>query len=337
MKNLIFSIIILLVSIPTYAQVEITPVNSNFFESSIRGLYRVDDNVIWASGTEGVIMRTINNKDWETFYNPKFTSLDFRDIHAFNENEAIIMSSGKGCELYRTEDGGTNWIKVYENKQEGIFFDGMDFWDDKSGIAFSDPINGKIFLIETKDGGKTWLELKPDNMPKVLDGEAGFAASGTGINCLGKNTVFIATGGGKISRVFKSIDRGRNWKVYNTPLRSGEGSGIYSMSMKSEKEGVIVGGNYLDSANTKAICAYTLDGGQTWKLSEKQPYGYRSCVTVYNDYFICCGRNGIDVSYDKGNKWKHISDDAYYSCVLNKNHGWLFGKKGKMAKIEIKP
>jgi hypothetical protein len=47
---------------------------------------------------------------------------------------------------------------------------------------------------------------------------------------------------------------------------------------------------------------------------------------------IATGRNGVDVSYDKGNNWRHVSDDAYYSVVLNGNLGWLSGRN-KMAKI----
>jgi hypothetical protein len=80
----------------------------------------------------------------------------------------------------------------------------------------------------------------------------------------------------------------------------------------------------------------TSDGGLTWVKAKTPPTGYRSCVAYNGDgILISTGRNGIDVSYDKGNNWEHISDDAYYSCVINQNEGWLTGKKGKLAKIKI--
>ena len=335
MKRLTVFICYLFVSPYLFSQI-ITPITSNFFKTSMRGLYNVDENIIWASGTGGVVMKTMNNKDWETFFNPKFQLLDFRDIHAFNENEAIIMSSGDGCEIYKTKDGGKTWLKVYENKEKGIFFDGMDFWDNKNGIAMSDPINEELYMIETKDGGETWQKVT-SNIPKTLKGEACFAASGTSIKCVGDSTVYIGTGGGEQSRVFMSFNRGKSWQVVNTPMRNGEASGIYALTFIDDKNGVAVGGNYIDSLSSVGNCIITSDGGKSWRKPKKSPKGYQSCVaTNKNGTLIACGSLGIDISYDKGNNWKHISNDAYHSCVLNNNKGWLVGKNGKMANITIK-
>ena len=56
-------------------------------------------------------------------------------------------------------------------------------------------------------------------IPKVVEGEAAFAASNTNIKVLG-NTVWIVSGGVK-SRIFKSIDLGVTWNVYETPIIQG--------------------------------------------------------------------------------------------------------------------
>ncbi len=303
----------------------------------MRGLFYVDNNTVWTSGTNGVI--GFSNEDGLKSFtkNDSWSELDFRDIHAFSNKEAIIMSSGDGCKIYKTDDGQESWNLVYENHDEGIFFDGMDFWSDGCGIAFSDPIDNQLYIIETKNKGDSWQKINSTALPKTLEGEAGFAASGTGIVCLGDSTVYIGTGGGEVSRVFISHDRGVTWKTVDTPMRSGAASGIYSLTFMDEKNGVAVGGNYLDSLSTNGNCAITSDGGLTWELPKIPPTGYMSCVAHNgNGVLICTGRNGIDVSYDKGNNWQHISDDAYYSCVLNGETGWLTGREGKMAKITIK-
>jgi len=305
-------------------------------KTSTRGLFQVNDKVVWVSGTGGVILKTNNGKKWELNEIPKLKALDFRDIHAFNKKEAIIMSSGDGCEFYKTYDGGKKWEKVYENKTEGIFFDGMDFWNEQDGIAFSDPIEGKIYLIETIDSGNSWHKVSSNYLPSTLQGEAGFAASGTGIVCVGDSVVFIGTGGGEKIRVFRSKNRGKTWQVFNTPLRGGEGNGIYSMAFKDEKNGVIIGGNYLDSTYSEAICATTKDGGITWQLASKPPDGYRSCITYSREgVYISCGRTGIDISKD-GDSWHSISNDGYYSCVATKKKVWFVGRQGKMAEIDFR-
>lgn len=315
-------------------EISITPIELET-PSLMRGLYMVDKDIAWASGTDGIVRKTINGKDWVSYQDTSFQDLDFRDIHAFNKDEAIIMSSGNGCKMYKTNDGAKSWQLVYENNTEGVFFDGMDFWDDKNGIAFSDPIDNELFIITTKDGGNSWQKLESISIPKTLKGEAGFAASGTGIICVGDSMVFIGTGGGAISRVFKSTNRGKTWVATNTKMRAGEASGIYSMLFVSKHRGVLVGGNYLDSTSIKGNCVVTINGGQTWVDVQTPPQGYKSCVADNgNGVLIATGRTGIDVSFDNGYNWKHILDDAYYSCVLNGNIGWLSGKN-KMTKIII--
>jgi len=321
---------------PINPQIQIVSVTTSPFKSSKRGLFAVNKNTIWCSGQGGEIGLTTDNETWINSKDSLFTNLDFRDIHAFSADKAIIMSSGNGCELYKTVDGAKSWKLVYENNDSLVFFDGMDFWDDQNGIAFSDPINKQLFIINTTDGGDSWKELAPINLPNVLLGEAGFAASGTGIVCVGDSTVYIGTGGGNVSRVFISHNRGLNWTVVETPMLKGEASGIYSMVFMDKLNGVVVGGNYLDSTNTNGNCAITADGGLTWQLPQTSPKGYQSCVADNgNGVLVATGRNGVDVSYDKGNNWEHISDDAYYSCVLNVNSGWLIGRSGKLAKILI--
>ena len=331
-----YLIIVLIVGfVDAFSQIQIDRVEVDNFQSSLRGLYFVNDSVAWASGSGGVYMKTTNYEDWLADTIPGCSSLDFRDVHAFDGERAIVMSSGEGCLMYRTEDGGENWSKVYENLEKEIFFDGMDFWDDKSGIAYSDPVEGKLFIIRTTDGGKSWKPL--NSSPNTLKGEAGFAASGTGVVCKGDSTIWIATGGGDKARVFKSINRGNSWETYNTPMRGGEGNGIYSMAFFDEWNGIIVGGNYLDSLNTKGSCAVTSDGGETWKLiAVNGPRGYRSCVAVNNNFAIAVGRTGIDITSDKGYYWMPLLNEGYYSCVLKDGTGWLTGRKGKLAKVTIK-
>jgi photosystem II stability/assembly factor-like uncharacterized protein len=329
---ILFSILFCLFSCQD-SEIKIIPVENMGHPSSMRGLYMVDDNIIWASGTNGVVKRTINNEDWQSFQDTNWKHLDFRDIHAFSADEAIIMSSGDGCEMYKTSDGALTWELVYENKTQGVFFDGMDFWDDKNGIAFSDPINGKLFIIETNNGGESWNEIESIKLPNVLEGEAGFAASGTGIQCIGDSMVIIGTGGSQESRVFISQNRGKSWGVFNTKMRNGEASGIYSLTFLNDKKGFVVGGNYLDSTNSIGNYNYSEDGGISWQILEQGPKGYKSCISNNkNNFLIACGRTGIDISTDNGQTWKTISEKAYYSCVLGQNSGWFTGKN-KLAKI----
>ncbi len=62
-----------------------------------------------------------------------------------------------------------------------MFYDALDFWNDLEGIAIGDPTEDCMSIIITRDGGNTWTKLLCENLPKVKEGEAAFAASDTNI------------------------------------------------------------------------------------------------------------------------------------------------------------
>ncbi len=188
--------------------------------TSIRGLSVVDDSVAWISGSKGYIAITRNGgKTWDWQQVKGFEKFDFRDIEAFSDKEAVIMSSGTPALVLKTTDGGANWQVKYRNTDTAYFFDAMDFADKKHGYILGDPINNKFVLMETKDGGETWNMFK--NRPDALSGEAAFAASGT---CLRVNTetgINIVTGGSN-SQLLSYYDLSGNaltgWSYGNLPI-----------------------------------------------------------------------------------------------------------------------
>jgi photosystem II stability/assembly factor-like uncharacterized protein len=299
-------------------------------EASIRGLFIVNDKVGWASGSGGAFLRMTDGKTWVADTVPGYTHLDFRDVHAFDENTALLMAAGEEGRIIRTEDGGLSWVEVYTRLDTGIFLDGMDFYG-TTGYCYGDPIDGRLVIIVSNDRGETWREVTSvhDALPK----EAGFAASGTGVLNT-QDVAFIATGGDSIARVFQKHSRLRKWTPFPTPLRSGEGCGIFSLAATTDKL-IAVGGCYLDSANAEGNCAISTDLGRTWQLiAEHQPRGYRSCIAYSpkSNLLITCGRTGVEFSLS-GWAWIPLSDDGYYTCSLADSTGWLMGRGGKMAKL----
>ena len=87
-------------------------------DASFRGLSVVSENVIWASGTGGTVIRTTDGgKNWQVLEIPGAEKLDFRDIEAFDENTAYILSIGTGenSRIYKTADGGKTWKLQFKN------------------------------------------------------------------------------------------------------------------------------------------------------------------------------------------------------------------------------
>src|SRR5215467_9719649 len=191
--------------------------------ANLRGLSVLSTDVVWASGSGGTVIRTTNGgKTWSVMIVPGAEQLDFRGIRAFDQKNAVIISSGpaeKGqARIYRTINGGKDWQQVFEENRTGIFFDAVAFWDRNHGIVLSDPVDGKFALFVTDDGGLTWKQLPPAALPPALPKEGAFAASNSCLAVQGLKDVWFGTGGADVARVFHSADRGKTWSVAETPI-----------------------------------------------------------------------------------------------------------------------
>ncbi len=203
----------------------------------LRGISAVSDKVAWASGAKGTVLRTTDGgKKWLQMEIVGADNLDFRDIQAFDQNTAYVLSIGPGDDsrIYKTADGGRIWQRQFTNRDPKAFYDCFAFWDSTHGIAMSDSVDGKFPLIATSDG-INWNPVMVKKMPAALPNEGAFAASGTCIATFGKNDVWFATGG-PAARVFHSADRGVNWTVAETPIIHGAATqGIFSLSFLERK------------------------------------------------------------------------------------------------------
>ena len=309
-------------------------------KTSFRGLSVVNHKTVWVSGQMGTVLKTINGgRTWDDVSVPNSGKTDFRDIEGFDRNTAIVMGIDSPAQFYKTTDGGNNWELVYFDDREGIFFDGMSFWNRNNGIAFSDPVEGQHLLIRTDDGGESWYDLPTEGMPKKLELEFGFAASGTGIPVEGRKTVWLGMGGLK-SRVFKSNDGGLNWTAAETPVvHGGQSTGIYSVAFKNKKVGIAVGGDYTNQSIQNTM-AYTHDGGITWHLPEKQTHEYRECVAHYRgNVFFAVGPSGFDLSTDNGMNWHphywEVNDLTAVAFAKRSRIGFSVGKGGQIYKIKV--
>jgi photosystem II stability/assembly factor-like uncharacterized protein len=308
---------------------------------SIRGLSVVDDQNAWVSGSGGWVGKTIDKGlSWEWMRVVEKDETDFRDIEAFSDQEAILLSAGSPLLILRTEDGGASWDTCYRDDRAEIFFDGMDFWDDQNGIAFGDPIDGLLQLVVTKDGGRTWSDISAQANLQMLAGEAGFAASGTGIRTKGDGWVWIGSGGLQ-SRLLVGRAYGATWETYPSPMTKGSSSaGIFSIAIGDRGQVIAVGGDYLKDTNAVDACYFTMDNGQSWHAPQQSTRGFRSGVEFINDrWLISTGTSGVDVSNDWGVHWHGISEEGYHVVRKAKKGSWvvLAGGNGRIAQWVIKP
>jgi photosystem II stability/assembly factor-like uncharacterized protein len=341
MKKLLFYFIITYFNSSTYLQAQWLKQAVNT-EASFRTVCAVSDKTVWISGSKGTVIKTADGgKTWQIMRVEDGLNLDFRDIHAFNDSSAIVVSAGEAeagnAKIFITEDGGKNWRIVYQTIQKGVFLDGIDFWDANNGIAFSDPIDGKFFIIKTTDGGKTWFPINADNIAENQPNEAAFAASGTSLITVGKDQAFICTGGGMYARVYRSTNQGKNWEVVSTNLPAGKTSGLFGLRFWDKKNGIAVGGDYQDVSKAVPNVVVTQDGGKTWQDAiQTQPVGLKEGVAIFKKkILIAVGPSGTCYSKDFGKSWTEIDKSPFHAIAVFGNNIWAVGGKGNIAKLSL--
>jgi len=175
----VFSAILLMLAVYS-SHAQTIQILTSGTKTSIRGLSVVNDDILWASGSNGFVERsTDGGKTFNWITVKGYEQRDFRDIEAFDSNTAIIMAVAEPAIILKTTDAGGTWKKVFEDSTKGMFLDAMDFLGNV-GFVVGDPINGKLFRATTIDKGDTWERLKSQEV-SLAAGEAMFAASGTNI------------------------------------------------------------------------------------------------------------------------------------------------------------
>jgi hypothetical protein len=279
--------------------------------ASLRGIDSVGGGVAWASGTEGTVLRTMDGgKHWEHCVEPPDAEkLDFRGVQAFDENTALVMSSGKGelSRLYKTVDGCRTWKLVFMNPDKDGFWDALSMAFPPTvsvphsvalkhlhGYLLGDPVNGHFSLFMTSDGGDTWTpRVATKRGPKgegcqvdefaAKDGEATFAASNESLYAGGFYFQFV-TGGADTRIAYNdefSLDGAlchESSHYITLPIvHTGASTGAFAMSVSWQKgkadnfpdSVVIVGGDYTAPDSTVGNAAYISHFEHPWRTVGK--------------------------------------------------------------------
>jgi photosystem II stability/assembly factor-like uncharacterized protein len=313
---------------------ELTPTGS---EARLRGLSAVSADIAWASGSLGTVLRTVDaGVTWQNVGPPDTAALQFRDIEAFDANNAVILSIGVGSDsrVYVTSDAGGTWTQTFTNDHPDAFYDCMTFFDRRHGLALSDPVDGRFRIIATDDGGHSW-HVVAAQMPPALAGEFAFAASGQCLVSSGGRDAWFATGGGAEARVFHSGDRGQTWEVVSTPIRSGPSAGIFALAFRDARHGFAVGGDFAVPNAAPDALALTDDGGKTWQLVDEAPGEYRSGGTwITGRDAVVVGPTGSDASIDQGRSWSRFDDGSFDTVDCAGGHAcWASGEQGRVARL----
>jgi len=225
--------------------------------ADLRGIDNVGGGVAWASGTNGTVVRTEDGGYmWQhCSIPPGAEKLDFRGIQAFDENTAIVMSSGPGDQsrLYKTSDGCQSWTLLFTNPDPTGFFDALQFSNHRLGFVLGDPVSTQVrnsrepftgfALFATEDGGKHFQKWPLEGNKADAKTHGAFAASNSSL-FIAWPFLYFGSGGSAGPRIYLNafqqhigypdahIDihsgdwHSNSWPI---PLAIGESAGVFSV------------------------------------------------------------------------------------------------------------
>ncbi|MCR9154140.1 MAG: hypothetical protein NXI09_08525 [Bacteroidetes bacterium] len=300
-------------------------------ENSFRGISALDENRVWLCSDQGEVWYYSVDGGWEDRSPHRYESIMWRDIEAFNDSTAVILSAGSPGVILRTENSGNSWYEVYRDESEDIFFDAMDF-KGPFGFAFSDARDGyTLDILQSRDYGQSWQLFNSEPARLVNhENQGGFAASGTCLKALGDSSFIIVLGGAAAS--FKYVLDFNNCLDRDLPIDSGANSkGAFSVDLNDEGHILVVGGDYRADSLSNNTMAISRDFGNSWSEAPFPKHlqsRYWSCVQWQGTNIFLSSRYGCAFSFDNGKSWE-LSDEAYYSI----DQYWLSGPKGRLGRL----
>ncbi len=220
--------------------------------------------------------------------------------------------------LLQTTDGGQTWARHLEDGFIGAtsYVDFVHFFDAQHGIAMGDPAESAtdptpfFEIYATSDGGQNWTRIASDQIPAALPNEFGidhlYDARG--------DTVWFGTVNAtnfNSLRLFRSVDRGANWTVADSPA-------IWPFSFADGQYGI--GAETVSSV--QADLKLTTDGGDTWTDLPPLMLGKLTCLAmVPQSHFIVAvlrtnniaGPFKTMLSTDLGQTWMEIGDGTQHA------------------------
>lgn len=285
--------------------------------NGLRGLFAVDENLLYAVGDFGTFLKTTDGgSTWSL--QPTGTAIHLRGVWFADASSGVAV--GDSGTILRTTNGGASWARTSQTFDPGITFAAVCFTDANTGTVVGYP--GAIY--RTTDGGNTWTpQIGP---PGILISSVYFTDKNTGTIVGSYGTIYRTTNGGSkwtrqvsglegtvapllLGVSFSDADRGTAVGQSGTIVHTTDG-GITWTKQSSGTSFNLNAVHFLD-ANTGTVVGdvgmvlHTTNGGATWTQQSSGLTSWFSAVRLTSaSTGIVVGSNGVVYrTVDNGSSW----------------------------------
>lgn len=189
-----------------------------------------------------------------------------RDDIFFADSKTGFYGTGAG-NLYRTEDGGQSWAKIWS--RPGTFIRALAFLDPRHGFlgnlgAGLAGTTDDVPFYRTEDGGRSWtpVELPKNALPGICSIDI-LRSKAIVEGRIEERIIIHAAGRANgPAKLVRSEDGGKSWRVIDLSDRAGM---ILDVKFVDPSIGFVFAGTNGDVEQSNALILKTSDGGRSWR------------------------------------------------------------------------
>lgn len=274
----------------------------------------------WAGGANGTVLKTSDGGNTWMNANPNAGVItgDVLFIEALDENNAWVTTTPPSSNtfIFRTTNGGTNWIQVYTNNGGNI--NGIKMVSASNGFAFGSPVSGTWNILVTSNGGANWSAFPTTPSAQII--EHGF-----------KNGLYVKMPyiwfGSFPGTIYRSTNGGANWTSHTV---NGINGYIFAMHFNNDTLGLASGITMAKSTNS----------GTTYFPQAPPGTGNINGIDGKDSQFWIVRQTQVYRSTDEGSNWTSVYSnsntlvdvdfpDNISGCLT----GWAVGYGGTIVKM----
>jgi photosystem II stability/assembly factor-like uncharacterized protein len=239
-------------------------------------------------------------------------------IEALDENNAWVTTTPPSSNtfIYRTTNGGINWVQVYTNSGGNI--NGIKMVSASNGFAFGSPLSGTWNILVTSNGGASWTAFPTAPSAQII--EQGF-----------RNSFYVNMPdiwfGSFPGTVYRSTNSGVSWTSH---LTTGINNYIFAVHFNSDTLGLASGISMVKSTNS---------GVNYFPVSVPGLGNINGIDGRDNEFWFVRGTQ-VYRSTDGGSNWtlvhstsSTLTDIDFFDNLSGCLTGWAVGYGGTIAKM----
>lgn len=309
----------------------LTAESSELPRASWSSIYVVDSDTIWLGSSEGQVAVSGDAGNTWNVSTPggRSTNLNIRQIIAYDERHAFILSSGRGerSRLVQSRNAGFSWSTLYRADGDE-YLHCFDMVPDGEGWILGESRLDNWHVVRSSNSSN-WITSRSGFAERSMIGES---ASGIG-KCVtyANNYWVMGTKDATKARLIYKSGPALRFQVVDTPLTAGSGNGIHSVAVVGARDFVLAGG-----AEDGAPELYRYQQGEFTELLAPPVTGPLTLMIRAENWLIAGNESGLYKSNNFGESWQSaVESGAIAIACATSESCWLVSPDHELKALNL--